>query len=91
MRQLGKNQYLLLREALRRYTRFHRDEPLLSAWTGLGSATEYAPVVDSSYMELATQPNPRYQTWWRLTERGANIVLAWLITGEDYHTVEAGD
>ena len=89
MDKLYSRQRGLLREALRRYTRFHKGELLEQAWTGLGSATEYAPVVNAGYMTVATSPNPGYTTWWRLTERGASIVLAWLITGEDYQSVEA--
>lgn len=85
----GSNAHWLLREALRRYTRFGEGKPLTSAWTGLGSASQYKPAVSLGLMECATSPNPGYMTWWRLTERGAAIVQAWLDAGEDYTTVEA--
>lgn len=64
----------LLREAARRSQMFHRGEPLTEAWTGLGSATLYKPVVNAGLMECATTLNPGYSTWWRLTEKGAAIV-----------------
>ena len=88
---LGKNQQWLLKEALRRYTRFHQGEPLTSAhtWTGLGSETQYAPVADAGYMEIATTRNPGYSTWWKLTEKGAAIVQQWLDEGITHETIEA--
>ncbi len=69
----------LLKEALRRWnmgTKGQRTggETLTTAWTGLGSATQYKPAVDAGLMECATQLNPGYLTWWRLTEKGAAIV-----------------
>lgn len=78
MKHLSQRQKALLEEAKRRYLLHHADEPLTSAWTGLGSATEYAPVARTGYMEIATSPNPGYMTWWRLTEKGAAIVSQWL-------------
>lgn len=84
---LGVRQKRLLREAARRWKlhgaardgRFGGRE-MTTAWTGLGSATEYAPVVRAGYMECATSLNPNCITWWRLTEKGvlALIVLGWL-------------
>jgi hypothetical protein len=90
-RRLGSRQWRLLREALRRYTRFHQGKPLTQAWTGLGSATTYKPAVDGGYMEMVHEPNPRCLCWWRLTEKGAALVQAWIARGEDYKTVEADD
>jgi hypothetical protein len=73
-RKLSQTQMALLMEAARRYARFHMGEPLTQAWTGLGSATAYKPVVDGGYMEIATSPNPGHSTWYRLTIQGAAIV-----------------
>jgi len=91
MARLGINQRWLLKEALRRYTRFHQAEgkALTGAWTGLGTATEYAPVVQAGYMTVATSPNPGYMTWWRLTDKGAEIVQGWLDAGLTYETIES--
>lgn len=90
--KLGRRQLDLLLEALRRYTRFGiRDkESLTGAWTGLGSMSTYAPCLNAGLMVCATSPNPGYSTWWRLTEKGARIVQAWLEAGYDYANVEAG-
>lgn len=87
--KLGTRQYALLREALRRYSQFHKGKPMTEAWTGLGVASVYAPVVRAGYMELVHEPNRGYDSWWRLTPKGATIVQAWLDAGDDHHTVEA--
>jgi hypothetical protein len=90
MTELGIRQRWLLREALRRFTRFHQAEgkPLTEAWTGLGTATEYEPVVQAGYMTVATSPNPGYMTWWRLTDKGAEIVQGWLDAGLTHEAIE---
>ncbi len=79
---LGVRQKALLREAARRWENFGRlgGSSMTEAWTGLGSATEYAPVVKAGLMECATQLNPNCITWWRLTEKGvmALIFLGWI-------------
>ena len=80
MKRLGVRQKALLQEAARRYTKFHQGESLLEAWTGLGSATEYATAAKAGLMEIATNPNPGYITWWRLTTKGAAIVEQWIST-----------
>ena len=87
---LGCNQHWLLVEALRRYSRFGKNQgkTLTEAWTGLGSATKYSPVVPK-YMECATTPNPRYMTWWRLNPLGAEIVSEWLRQGYTHEIVES--
>lgn len=77
----GSRAHWLLREALRRYTMFGEGKPLILAWTGLGSATQYEPAVRLGLMEYATRPNPGYATWWRLTIKGAQIVQDWIDTG----------
>ena len=87
--RLGKNQLSLLLEALRRYTRFNnQNKSITEAWTGLGSASCYAPAVNGGYMQVATSPNPGYITWWKLTEKGAMIVNAMLKEGYDYRHIE---
>ena len=42
-------------------------------------------------MEYATNPNPGYMTWWKLTPLGAGIVAAWIGSGYDYNKIEYGD
>ena len=91
---LGVRQKQLLREALRRWKMFGAktsDASITTAWTGLGSASQYAPVVKAGYMECATTLNPNCITWWRLTEKGvlALIFLGW-IEGDDSEQHEAG-
>ncbi len=91
--KLTKRKHWLLCEALRRYCRFHLQDlrrPLIDAWTGLGSYTQYKPALDSGLMIYATSPNPGYTTWWRLTEKGAKIVQGWLDTGFTHADIEAG-
>lgn len=89
MATLGKNQEALLREALRRFTRFHGGESLTLAWTGLGSATEYKPAVDGGYMVVtASGWNRGYDCWWRLTDKGAAIVQGWLDGGLTHRHIE---
>jgi hypothetical protein len=81
--------YRLLLEALRRYCQFHSGEPLTQAWTGLGTLTEYKSVLDEGYMQpalLMGQYNagphrPRENSWFRLTEKGAEIVQSWMDQG----------
>ena len=82
---LGVRQKRLLREALHRWDLrmdgFHTGgETLTTAWTGLGSASEYAPVAKAGLMECATELNPGFPTWWRLTEKGllALVFLGWI-------------
>ena len=91
MTRLGRRQRAILREALRRYCRFHKGRTLTRGWTGLGTATDYAPVVRGGYMEVATGLNPGYDTWWRLTAKGAAIVQEWLDAGITHETVEEHD
>ena len=86
--RLGNAQHDLLCEALRRFECFavRRDKcrwtpnDLLRAWTGLGTRSEYRPVIEAGLMRGAactSSPAPRCIGWWSLTEAGAEIVLAW--------------
>ena len=88
MARLGTRQEAILREACRRYLRFHRGSPLTKVWTGLGTATEYAPAVKGGYMARIHDPNRRYLCWWRLTEKGAAIVQEWIDSGLTYQIIE---
>ncbi len=82
---MGVRQKALLREALRRW-KLHGErrncggQTITTTWTGLGSASDYAPVVKAGLMECATTLHPGGITWWRLTEKGvlAIIVLGWI-------------
>jgi len=67
-----------LNEAYRRYVDFHYGKSLETAWTGLGTFTDYKRAFESGYMTYATAPNPRYVTWWRLTPKGAKIIQEWI-------------
>lgn len=80
----------LMLEALRRYTWFHKGEPLTQCWTGLGYVTEYKPAIKAGFIEPATSSQPRCMRWFRLTETGATIVQQWLNEGRDYRDVEEG-
>ena len=87
--KLGRNQLEILLEALRRYSRFGYKKSITQAWTGLGSASVYKSCADAGLMTIATSPNPKYSTWWRLTEKGAKV-RAMLSMGYDYKSVENG-
>jgi len=86
--RLGNAQHRLLCEALRRfecfavrrYGRKWTPDDLLRAWTGLGTRSEYRPVINAGLMRSAactSSPAPRCTGWWSLTAAGAEIVLAW--------------
>jgi len=91
MKMSRKGEHWCLVEALRRYLRFHHDCPITQAWTGLGSKTQYRQALEAGLMTYATTPHPGYMTWWRLTERGAGIVMAWIGAGWTVERVERGD
>lgn len=75
----------LLIEALRRFECFAvpRDgrkwklKDLQHTWTGLGTYTEYKKAIEEGYMTYANKPNPRHSQWWKLTEKGAQMLLEW--------------
>lgn len=88
--RLKTNEYELLVEALRRFECFavRRDkktwtlEDLTTAWTGMGSMTTYRPAMEAKLMEPATpSATSGRDGWWRLTARGAEIVLGWHALG----------
>lgn len=69
----------LLKEAQHRYMRFHRDESLTEAWTGLGTRTAYEPVLEAELMRwVYRRPPTGASGWLRLTETGAKIVQDWI-------------
>ncbi len=80
-----EKQAVLLREAYRRWKMYSRgdDKTILEAWTGLGSATFYKPVVDAGFMEPIHALHPGNSIWWRLTEKGvlAMTMLGWIEGG----------
>lgn len=88
---LSNEKHVLLAEALRRYTRFHSKESMLTAWTGLGCASEYKKVLDSGLMAwVSAPPHRRCKGWLRLTEAGAKIVKRWINSGWGFEQVEGG-
>jgi hypothetical protein len=92
--KLTSGEMFALTEALRRHLRFHDHATggtsITKHWTGLGSATQYKAAVSAGLMECATELNPRYTTWWRLTEKGARIVAYWLGQGWTAERIEQG-
>lgn len=83
-----KAQAKLLREAWRRWKMRSMPNPnrsLTTAWTGLGSASYYKPVLDAGLMEPVHGLDPGSTIWWRLTEKGvlAMIILGWIEGGLD--------
>lgn len=48
---------------------------LQKAWTGLGFQTEYKDAWKAGLMKPVIKPQPRCKAWWRLTEKGAKIIL----------------
>jgi hypothetical protein len=90
MHKLSQRQHVLLIEALRRFDCFavRQDKRkwnlanLQIALTGLGSPSEYKAVTSKGLMMSHRDPEtPRVMNWYRLTERGAKIVLAWYQAG----------
>ena len=82
--RISKRQTGLLLEASRRWLQaddVDRSRGLTSAWTGLGSASGYRPATDAGLMTCATVLNPGHATWWRLTDKGAEIVRGWIANG----------
>lgn len=80
--RLTQNQHWLLCEALRRFECFHRDQKwtiknLTEAWTGLGSKTNYKPVLNAGLMVIAGTYYKGVSNWFRLTNTGAKIVKKW--------------
>ncbi len=84
-RKLTFRQRELLTEALRRWQNFgppHTGgDTLTTAWTGLGYASQYKPVVDAGLMEFIGKYEKRCLGWLRLTEAGAAIVQQWIDDG----------
>ncbi len=83
-KKLTPKQYILLTEALRRYVRFGKpeDKTLANAWTGLGTVTEYKPVLKSGMMQWVNGvPSPRCMGWLKLAPLGEKIVQKWLDDG----------
>lgn len=90
MKKLTNMQKAILLEALRRYTKFHQNpkELLNQAWTGLGTRTDYRPVLDAGLMTFVEEPYPRCSQWLRLTDKGTAIVQKWLDAGLSYKDIE---
>lgn len=91
MKKLSRKQHELLVEALRRYTAFNKGKSLTEAWTGLGYATDYMPVLKNGLMRRASNAYPRALSWWKLTDKGAEIVKAWIDDGYNFKTIDKGD
>lgn len=82
--KLTAQQRRLLTEALRRWQQFNHTggNTLTTAWTGLGYASDYKPVVDAGLMEFIGKYEKRCMGWLRLTEAGAAIVQQWIDEGK---------
>ena len=96
---MRKSTYYCLVEALRRYTRFHPNDPLDSprTWLGLGNLTAYKDAIKEGYMRHGEQynggdvgPKPRVVGWLALTPKGAEVVQQWLDQGYDFKLIESG-
>ncbi len=85
--KITQKQKVLLLEAARRWLLKPEDhtggQTLTTAWTGLGTCTEYKAVTQAGLMCLATgtAPAARVLRWWQLTDTGADIVQEWLDQG----------
>lgn len=64
-------------EAHRRLTTFHRGEPPLEAWSGLGTRTDYKQVLESGMMDWTggMLPPTRCMGWLVLTSKGLAEML----------------
>ena len=82
--KLGQQSYRCLLEAFRRLAMGNNPtrQSVTEAWTGLGSVSEYRQAWLHGYMEPVYPPLvPRVKQWWKLTRKGAEIVLAWQAMG----------
>jgi len=88
---LRQHEHWCLVEALRRRVCFNDlGKSITEQWTGLGTATDYKQAERRGYMVVATSPNPRHSTWWKLTPLGAAIVRQWLRKGYTPRNTEHG-
>jgi len=95
--QLSKQAHECLVEALRRFTRFSihdkKYNDIRSAWTGLGSITEYKSAWKDGFMEpvefpMKSAPRKGVTHWWRLTTKGAALVKYWYISGYTFRGID---
>jgi len=91
--KLNKQQYMLLLDALRRYSRFAvpKGIPLDGVWTGVGSTTEYKPVHPEFMKQVFLEDKEadrNTDVWWILTEAGQEIVQTWFDHGWRHQHVE---
>jgi hypothetical protein len=86
-RRLGSRQESLLGEAARRWMMGERrdrrlgGDTLTTAWTGLGTLTDYRTMTCAGLMRPATSADKGCACWWRLTDKGAAIVQSWIDEG----------
>lgn len=57
-------------EAYRRRVMFHKNEPLETAWLGLGTKSGYRVALKNQYMTWISEPTPRTTGWLKLTNKG---------------------
>jgi hypothetical protein len=68
---------LLLFDSARRYFNQHSPRaPLHNLWAGLGSKSRY----NNSYYKVL-HPHPGYSTWFKLTDRGVEVIRVLLEIG----------
>lgn len=82
-------------EAARRRIRFnHLKQPITKQWTGLGTYRWYRRACEEGYM-VRVYPNntvnPRHAQWFRLTPKGARVVMRWLNDGLTLANIEIPD
>jgi hypothetical protein len=87
--ELKKNEYRALVEALRRWCSFEHTggNTLETAWTGLGTKTNYKDAIEAGLMAFAHPYSKGCMGWLVLTPLGAKIIQKWLDLGfkaEDY-------
>lgn len=66
------------------YAKYIKDQHrrgITGAWTGLGSRTAYKTVVNAGLMESVGRCEPGVINWWRLTDKGSEVVLSWIDAG----------
>lgn len=64
----------LMLEAKRRITMFHTDEDPLTVFSGLGTPSEYKPVVKAGLMKPSGEELPYVNNWYILTPKGLDYI-----------------
>lgn len=81
---MTQKQLDLMLEAYRRWVVLGHNEqkPLRERWLGLGTESNYRPVLTAGLMQwVEEKPTPRTMGWLKLTEKGEDIIRRFAAAG----------